>query len=190
MRPSPPVRSTATGHDQIGVSPTATEKTIKQEAVPTALSAEPEGGASVPARSFSERAEKLRLEYPEVFAELRNWWTENPQRDRTFEESAYKVYTLGQLWLTWFDGDDFGVTKDRRIYDGIVSLAKSPPRCSVEDEALIHMRIFAREMTQREISLALNCPIQTVGQIVVMTGQLENTENHLLTYAKDRFGTT
>lgn len=44
-RPSPPVRSTATGHDQIGVSPTSTEKTIKQEAVPTAVSAVPEGDA-------------------------------------------------------------------------------------------------------------------------------------------------
>ena len=127
----------------------------------------------------AEMAQRLREEYPDVYLKLQNWWGDKPPRDGTFEASAARVYFLGQLWLTWFDGSNFGETQCREIYDSVVRMAATPPKCSIEEEAIAHMRANASNMTSQELAMALECPVKTIGSIIVLNGQMADFESDL-----------
>lgn len=80
----------------------------------------------------------------------------------------------------FFDGDDFGLTEDLRIYDGLKSLAERVPRCSIEEEAQIAMHLAASNMSKFEIRLGLDCVVDTIGTYLVFSGQYEETYNLLV----------
>lgn len=96
------------------------------------------------------------------------------------DQVANQIWRLGQGWLVFFDGEDFGFTKDRDLHKLIVDLAKSPPRCSVEEEAQHFMANQALNMSKYEITLGLLVAVQAVGSVLVYNGSFEHTYNVLI----------
>lgn len=83
--------------------------------------------------------------------------------------------------MVFFDGVDFQLTKDRAIYDQIVSLANMPPRCSIEEEAVHWMIMVATSLSNFEVATALKCGADTVGSILLLNRNLEETYEMLVT---------
>ena len=123
--------------------------------------------------------QKLSARYPDVASKLLNRVKEGGVISGEIDSVAAKIWRLGQLWLVFFDGDDFGLTQDRSVYDGIKALAESVPRCSIEEEAQIGMHNTAMDMSKFEIRLGLDCAVDTIGTYLIFSGQYEETYNIL-----------
>lgn len=130
----------------------------------------------------NSRHQALKAQYPTVADELSRYNRVTSRLPRTVEEIANDVFVLGQLWLVFLDGDSFGLTEDREIYDEVVRLAASPPRCSIEEEALSWMRMMVLNLTTPEIKLGLECAVKSVGQILVLNGNFDETLEELVKY--------
>ena len=124
--------------------------------------------------------QKLSARYPNVASKLLNRVKEGGVISGEIDSVAAKIWRLGQLWLVFFDGDDFGLTEDRSIYDDIKALAESLPRCSIEEEAQIWMHTTVLDMSKFEIRLGLDCAVGTIGTYLVLSGQYEETYNLLV----------
>lgn len=127
-----------------------------------------------------DNLQKLSARYPDVASKLLNRVKEGGVISGEIDSVAAAIWRLGQLWLVFFDGDDFGLTEDRSIYDGIKALAESVPRCSIEEEAQIAMHLTALNMSKFEIRLGLDCVVDTIGTYLVFSGQYEETYNLLV----------
>jgi len=127
-----------------------------------------------------DNLQKLSTRYPDVASKLLNRVKEGGAISGKIDLVAAQIWRLGQLWLVFFDGDDFGLTEDRSIYDGIKALAESVPRCSIEEEAQIAMRMTAGNMSKFEIRLGLDCVVDTIGEILIFSGQYDETYNFLV----------
>jgi len=123
---------------------------------------------------------KLGTMYPNIAEQLKNLANNGHVLSGTLEESANRIYYLGQLWLVFLDGDDFGLTRDREIYNHIREVAQMRPRRSIEDEAEWHMNIWAVSMTTLEIKLALKCGVESVGFILEANGNFDYTLSSLI----------
>lgn len=123
---------------------------------------------------------KLQQHFPKRAEELRKLGDSGSTSSGSFEETSKKVWVLSQLWLTFLDGDDFGLTVDSDIYKQIVDLANSSPRCSIEEEAGHWMLMNAVSMSESEIELALWCAVDRVGTILVLNGSFDETRQLLL----------
>ena len=73
---------------------------------------------------------KLENAFPRRAEELRNHVRNGGKLSGPIEDVAVRIWSLSQLWLVFLDGDDFGLTDDRAIYDHVVSMAHTHPRCS------------------------------------------------------------
>jgi hypothetical protein len=89
------------------------------------------------------------------------------------DDVARNIWWLGQLWLTFLDGDDFQLTDDREIYDQVRELAAKPPRRSIEDEASAWMIMRAANMSKFEIKLGLDCAVKSVGTVLIFNGNYD-----------------
>ncbi len=172
----------------LGTLPTNSTNKTESKSAPTGITRRGSDLVENPASDFKQRTKKLVHSYPVVAARLREVTQGVSLGARDFDNVAAQVYLLGQLWLTWFDGEHFEFTQDKGIYDSIVNLANSPPRCSVEQEALSWMRMTASNLTRTEIKLALQCPVYTLGETVLLNGQIRETLDDLLMFAEDRVG--
>ncbi len=123
---------------------------------------------------------KLGTMYPNIAEQLKNLANNGHVLSGTLEESANRIYYLGQLWLVFLDGADFGLTRDREIYDNIREMAQKHPRCSIEDEADAWMSVVAVSMTTLEIRLALQCGVESVGYILEANGNFDYTLSMLI----------
>jgi len=123
---------------------------------------------------------KLENAFPRRAEELRNHVRNGGKLSGPIEDVAVRIWSLSQLWLVFLDGDDFGLTDDRGIYDHIVSLAGMPPRCSIEDEASIAMRMVAATLSNFEIATALSCSVDSVGTILLLNGNYDETYQMLV----------
>lgn len=124
--------------------------------------------------------QKLSARYPDVASKLLNRVKEGGVISGEIDSVAAAIWRLGQLWLVFFDGDDFGLTEDRGIYDDIEALAESVPRCSIEEEAQIAMHHTALGMSKFEIRLGRDCAVNTIGTYLVFSGQYEETYDLLV----------
>lgn len=125
--------------------------------------------------------QKLSVRYPDVASKLLNRVKEGGVLSGEIDSVAAAIWRLGQLWLVFFDGDDFGLTEDRSIYDGIKALAEDvEPRCSIEEEAQRWMHYNALDMSKFEIRLGLDCAVDTIGTYLVLSGQYEETYDLLV----------
>jgi hypothetical protein len=123
---------------------------------------------------------KLETVFPRRAEELRNHVRNGGKLSGLIENVASNIWSLSQLWLVFLDGDDFGFTKDREIYDSIVTLAHTRPRCSIEYEASIRMHMIALSMSNFEIATALSCSVDSVGQILLLNGSYDETYQMLV----------
>lgn len=128
------------------------------------------------------RHQALKARYPTIADELSRYKRVTSRPPRTAEEIANDVWVLGQLWLVFLDGDSFGLTEDREIYDEVVRLAASPPRCSIEEEASSWMQMMVLNMTTPEIKMGLECAVKSVGQILVLNGNFDETLEEMVKY--------
>ena len=123
---------------------------------------------------------KLEIVFPRRAEELRNHVRNGGKLSGPIEDVAANIWSLSQLWLVFLDGDDFCFTKDREIYDSIVTLAHTRPRCSIEYEASIRMHMIALSMSNFEIATALSCSVDSVGQILLLNGNYDETYQMLV----------
>ena len=123
---------------------------------------------------------KLENAFPRRAEELRNHARSGGKLSGPIEDVAARIWSLSQLWLVFLDGDDFGLTKDRGIYDHVVSMAHTHPRCSIEHEANITMIMVASIMSNFEIETALNCSVDSVGAILLLNGNFDETYQELV----------
>ncbi len=123
---------------------------------------------------------KLENAFPRRAEELRNHVRSGGKLSGPIEDVAARIWSLSQLWLVFLDGDDFGLTKDRGIYDHVVSMAHTHPRCSIEHEANIIMIMVAASMSNFEIETALNCSVDSVGAILLLNGNFDETYQELV----------
>ena len=130
----------------------------------------------------NSRHQALKARYPTIAGALSKYDRVTSRPPRTVEEIANDVFVLGQLWLVFLDGDSFGLTEDREIYDAVVRLASSTPRCSIEVEALSWMRMIVLNMTTPEIRMGLECAVNSVGQVLVLNGNFDETLEDLVKY--------
>jgi hypothetical protein len=140
-------------------------------------------GASVD--TSSTHLGKLESVFPGRADELRDHLRKGGKLSGPIKDVADRVWSLSQLWMVFLDGDDFMLTRDRGIYDQIVSLANTHPRCSIEDEAEITMRMFAKQMSNFEIATALGCVVDAVGTILVLNGNYDYTYQMLVSVRVD-----
>jgi len=124
-------------------------------------------------RHFPKRADELRARARSIT---------DPPPDLNI--SADKIWRLSQLWLTFLDGEDFGLTIDEGIYREVKQLANSAPRCSIEEEAGQWMLINATSMSEDEIELALWCAVDRVGHALVINGNFDETLQILLSHRR------
>jgi len=123
---------------------------------------------------------KLGVLYPKIAEQLMTFAKNGHGLSGTLEETANRIFYLGQLWLVFLDGADFGLTRDRDIYNNIRDMAGKPPRCSIEEEAGAWMNVVAVSMTALEIKLALQCGVETVGIILEINGNFDDTLSALI----------
>lgn len=123
---------------------------------------------------------KLENFFPKRAEELRAHARNGGNLSGPIEKVAEGIWSLSQLWLVFLDGDDFGLTDDRAIYDQIVSLANTHPRCSIEHEAGIWMRMVAASLSNFEIAIALGCSVDSVGSILMLNGNYDDTYRMLI----------
>jgi len=123
---------------------------------------------------------KLQIFYPRRAEELRSHARSGGKLSGPIEAVASSVWYLSQLWLVFLDGNDYGLTRDRSIYDQIVSLANTHPRCSIEHEAEAWMRAVAASLSNFEVSTALKCSVDTVGSILLLNGNFDDTYRMLV----------
>jgi len=119
--------------------------------------------------------QRLKARYPDVASKLVSRVQSGGAISGEIDNVACNIWWLGQLWLTFLDGDDFGLTDDREIYDHITQLATQPPRCSIEDEAWAWMQMRAANMSKFEIKLGLDCAVESVGTILIFNGNYDDT---------------
>jgi hypothetical protein len=123
---------------------------------------------------------KLEITFPHRAEQLRSHARNGGKLSGPIEDVAARIWSLSQLWLVFLDGDDFGLTQDRGIYDHVVSMAHTHPRCSIEHEANITMIMVAASMSNFEIETALNCSVDSVGAILLLNGNFDETYQELV----------
>ena len=123
---------------------------------------------------------KLEIHFPRRAEELRKHARNGGKLSGPIDKVAGSVWYLSQLWLVFLDGNDFGLTDDREIYDQIVRLANTHPRCSIEHEANMWMHAVATSLTNFEVATALSCSVDSVGQILVLNGNYDETYQNLI----------
>lgn len=119
--------------------------------------------------------QRLTARYPEVANKLVSRVQRGGVISGEIDNVASNIWWLGQLWLTFLDGDSFGLTDDREIYDSITELAAKRPRCSIEEEAWAWMQMRAANMSKFEIKLGLDCAVKSVGTILIFNGNYDDT---------------
>ena len=117
--------------------------------------------------------------YPKIAEELVNHSQSNNALSDSLENVARNIWQLGQLWLTFLDGADFGLTVDRQIYDQIAQFARKT-HDSIEDEATQWMMMTARTMKTWEIRLGLKCAVESVGTVLIFNGNFDDTLRMLI----------
>jgi uncharacterized CHY-type Zn-finger protein len=130
--------------------------------------------------SSSSHLGKLEIVFPRRAEDLRNHVRNGGELSGRIEDVAALIWSLSQLWLVFLDGENFGLTKDRAIYDEIVSFARANPSCLIEDEAEQWMRSVATSLSNFEIALALNCCVDSVGTILQLNGNYDDTYRMLI----------
>jgi hypothetical protein len=124
--------------------------------------------------------QRLSARYPEVASNLLNRVRGGSVISGEIDVVANQIWIMGQLWLVFLDGDDFGLTEDRNIYDTVKWRSTRPPRHSMEDEAQIFMAEIAMNMSKFEIRLGLDCVVQTIGNIMINNGGYDGMYQYLV----------
>jgi len=125
--------------------------------------------------SKSAWLQRLADRYPEVATKLIDRVRSGGVISGEIDDVACNIWWLGQLWLVFLDGDDFGLTHDREIYDHIRESAAKRPKCSMEDEASAWMHAYAADMSIFEIRLGLDCAVKSVGTVLIFNGNYDET---------------
>lgn len=129
---------------------------------------------------------KLSDAYPEVARKLLERVQKDEKIKARLDDVACNIWWLGQLWLVFMDGDNFGLTKDRDIYDHIKYLALTPPTRSIDNEAASWMKLRAAGMSKFDIRLGLDCAVAEVGNILVLNGNYDETFQFLVDSSRER----
>lgn len=124
--------------------------------------------------------QRLSGRYPEVASKLLSRVRSGGAISGEIDNVACNIWWLGQLWLTFLDGDDFGLTDDREIYDHVKALAAQSPRCSIEEEAWAWMQARAANMSKFEIKLGLDCAVKSVGTLLIFNGNYDDTYQEIV----------
>lgn len=124
--------------------------------------------------------QRLAARYPDIANKLISRVRSGGVISGEIDNVARNIWWLGQLWLVFLDGDDFGLTDDREIYDNIKQLAAKRPRWSIEEEASAWMQERAANMSKFEIEMGLDCAVKSAGTMLILNGNYDGTYKELV----------